>query len=351
MVERVLIAGWNERLILAVLSCVGEAGLRPFVLAPGRVSAARLSRYCGGYDVLTAPLGDLAAFTVRVEEVCRRRRIAIVMPAGDESTRFLSSWCPPEGVRRFPTPSLAQVQTCADKWRFAEACRELGVAHPRTERADSPAELRSVASRGPCFIKPVVGAGGQGTAHVTSPADLDAWLDRESWRPMLVQEFVPGDDLDVSVLCDTGRVVAWTSQRTPPDVLSRHVGLDLDAFQACRGLLEELRWHGVAHLDLRRDGRDGRIKVLELNPRFWASLNYSTWAGVNFAMLGLALAHGEPVTAPTVREGTYRRLPLSAAGLLRSVFARQRGVHQLIWPTLSDPLPQVWLGARARALI
>lgn len=60
-------------------------------------------------------------------------------------------------------------------------------------------------------------------------------------------------------------------------------------------ILRNLRYHGVAHLDFRRDRRDGQVKLLDFNPRIAGSNEISIKSGVNFALMPYRLALGERV--------------------------------------------------------
>ena len=50
-------------------------------------------------------------------------------------------------------------------------------------------------------------------------------------------------------------------------------------------LLAALGWVGVAMAEFKVDPRDGRPKLLEVNPRFWGSLNHAIVCGVDFPWL------------------------------------------------------------------
>jgi hypothetical protein len=58
-------------------------------------------------------------------------------------------------------------------------------------------------------------------------------------------------------------------------------------------LLRALGWHGVAMAEFKRDDRDGEYKLIEINPKFWGSLDLSVAAGVDFPWLAVRLALGD----------------------------------------------------------
>ena len=71
-------------------------------------------------------------------------------------------------------------------------------------------------------------------------------------------------------------------------------------------LLAELGWTGVAMVEFRR--RPGGPGVLmEINPRFWGSLQLAIDAGVDFPSLWVSLQRGEQVSPGPARVGVRCR--------------------------------------------
>jgi predicted ATP-grasp superfamily ATP-dependent carboligase len=58
-------------------------------------------------------------------------------------------------------------------------------------------------------------------------------------------------------------------------------------------LLKSLNWVGVGMAEFKIDPRDGIPKLMEVNPRFWGSLQLAIISGVDFPYLILKLAKGE----------------------------------------------------------
>ena len=58
-------------------------------------------------------------------------------------------------------------------------------------------------------------------------------------------------------------------------------------------LLDSLNWHGVANVEFKQEKSTGRLKLMEVNPRFWGSLQLAIVSGVDFPWLMLRTALGE----------------------------------------------------------
>jgi predicted ATP-grasp superfamily ATP-dependent carboligase len=55
-------------------------------------------------------------------------------------------------------------------------------------------------------------------------------------------------------------------------------------------LLKKLNWHGVAMVEFRIDARNNEPKLMEINPRFWGSLQLAVYSGVDFPYLFYQMA-------------------------------------------------------------
>ena len=108
--------------------------------------------------------------------------------------------------------------------------------------------------------------------------------------PLLIQQKIQGPGIGVFMCYDRGRPIATFSHRRirekPPtggiSVLSESIAVDPEARDYSERLLSALRWHGVAMVEFKADNRDGRPKLMEINGRFWGSLQLAIDAGVDF---------------------------------------------------------------------
>ena len=66
-------------------------------------------------------------------------------------------------------------------------------------------------------------------------------------------------------------------------------------------LLDDAQWHGVAMVEF-KVARDGTPYLMEINTRFWGSLQLAIDAGIDFPVMLLDLAFGKPIKPPDIRE-------------------------------------------------
>jgi predicted ATP-grasp superfamily ATP-dependent carboligase len=128
-------------------------------------------------------------------------------------------------------------------------------------------------------------------------------------HPILLQEFIPGHGAGVFALYDKGKVVTTFAHRRvrekPPaggvSVLSESVLPSPAIRDAAISLLDRVGWHGVAMVEFRVDA-EGTPHLMEVNTRFWGSLQLAIDAGIDFPWLLYCLSMGLPFEPPT----TYR---------------------------------------------
>jgi predicted ATP-grasp superfamily ATP-dependent carboligase len=319
-----LVTPGNLRSALAVTRSLGRHGIAVTVADDNARSLAGASRYCRDTLRVPSPANAPQAFVRAIEGEVERGLPRVVMPTDDVTLSLVAeSGARLEGLTALPFPAADVIQTAHDKAALIALAGEQGVPTPRSlvvrDAADLDAAVRHVGF--PAVVKARVSrrrtAGrwisGAGTHYVHSRAELEAacQIVGEAVPEPLVQEYIPGDGRGVFVLMNRGRLRAAFAHRRlrekPPSggvsVLSESVPLDPQALEQAARILEALKWHGVAMVEFRRDRRDGVSKLLEINGRFWGSLQLAIDAGVDFPYLLYRLAVDgdvEPVRTYTV---------------------------------------------------
>jgi predicted ATP-grasp superfamily ATP-dependent carboligase len=154
----------------------------------------------------------------------------------------------------------------------------------------------------PVLVKPRHSSGGRGIARVVQRADFPAAYTAVHARyPLpIIQECIPpgGEALGVAVLMNFASEArasfAYRRLREYPITggpsTLRESAWNPGLQQSAERLLSCLGWVGVAMVEFKVDPRDGRPKLLEVNPRFWGSLHHAIVCGVDFPFLLYRLA-------------------------------------------------------------
>jgi predicted ATP-grasp superfamily ATP-dependent carboligase len=270
------------------------------------------SRYCAG--IFYADQRDEARFIEAVERIATRQPFDVFIPVGFPVTRFAA-----RNVERLKaivavTAPPAELEALAeDKYAISERAKSLGVPTPHTIVVDSSRDLRAQLDgviRLPLIIK------GRGEVPKGIVVRVDAWGDERervdaalqrcapgsAGVPLVAQEYVPGWGCGFFATYDKGeckRVFMHRRIREYPPTggASSCARSFRDPRLASHGrrLLDGLGWHGIAMAEFRFDERDHDFKLIEVNAKFWGSLELALAAGADFAADYVRLARGEPL--------------------------------------------------------
>jgi D-aspartate ligase len=354
----VLVLGAHNDLSIPVMRCLAEVpGVAIHVLSVLRWVPSRFSRHLASFQVLDIGKGTDRQLEI-VRDAVRHRGIDVMLPVAEGAIRFVASR---REAFRFcavtPTPELQPFDVVRNKWGLAQFAADHKIPAPCTSllQAESDLDRLAIDLKFPVLCKPIDASNGSGIVFCAGRDALvrfaQSRIARES--PYIVQEFVHGFDIDCSVLCEGGRILAYTVQRgflsnrkqfAPP------VGIEFVEEEKTLGvvadLMGELNWTGVAHVDLRFDMGENVPKVVDVNARYWRSLLGSLVAGVNFPHLACRTALGETYPVPKYRHSRFISKPLPALQHLLRMPWRASDVSvcfaETNFPfTLSDPLPDL----------
>lgn len=117
--------------------------------------------------------------------------------------------------------------------------------------------------------------------------------------PAIIQEFIDGTGAGVFCLFDSDHAISWFAHRRlrekPPtggvSVLSESAGLDPALRLHAEALLRAARYKGVAMVEF-RIARDNRPYLMEVNARFWGSLQLAVDCGIDFPWMYWQILQG-----------------------------------------------------------
>ena len=130
--------------------------------------------------------------------------------------------------------------------------------------------------------------------------------EKESIPRMLVMEYLPGHEYGVDALCDRGRVLYMAGRYNYAVNSSIPQGCILEnreePFAVAREIIEKLGISGNINFDFIYD-KNGKPRLIEINPRLSATIASYAPAGVNFPYLRIKQLLGEPVEGLALQEG------------------------------------------------
>ncbi|HEY8105395.1 MAG TPA: ATP-grasp domain-containing protein, partial [Gemmatimonadales bacterium] len=328
MSVEVLVTDGEQRASLAVVRSLGHAGYRPFVCSVSGRSLAGSSRFAVGETAVPDPLREPVRFADAVLDLARKRNARLLLPATDAALLALLPLRERFAELKLPFVDAAQFRRISDKALLMATAPEVGIAVPRQCPAPDRQAAEAAARGGlayPLVLKPARSVGESagrrvklGVRHVLNPGGLATALDAlpDAAYPLLLQERIVGPGVGVFLLVWNGELKAAFSHRRirekPPSggvsVYRESIPLDPELLARSRALLDRFGWQGVAMIEYKLNEATGTPYLMEINGRFWGSLQLAVDAGVDFPALLARLALGDdPEPVMSYRTGVRSR--------------------------------------------
>jgi len=322
-VQPAVVVGVGCGVGLGIIRDLGQRGVPVLAVGSDSQVSALLSRYCLA-EASVDPhykeedfIGELLALGSRL------RRRGVMFAASDDSVAALSRH-KARLEKHFVLPLLSwdRMRLLVDKEEQAKVAWRAGVETPVTAFIHGPDDLAEAAATVPfpAVLKPSAPLAlrrrlGVKVIQVQTKDDLKAAYDKISFcGSLLLQEVVPGRDDAVLISgtyhdADSRPLAVFTGRklRQRPrgfgDTRAGESRWSDELAAVTLRLLDEVRYHGVSDVEFKRDARDGRLKLIEVNARqgLWAPL--ATAAGVNLSYAAYRDAVGRPYVAPPQRDG------------------------------------------------
>ncbi|MBC7107310.1 MAG: ATP-grasp domain-containing protein [Methanomassiliicoccales archaeon] len=300
---KILITDANYKHTLGAVRSLSKAGF--IVDAIGKkISLAGMSRYLNSiaYDDRLFDENHIDEFL----DFLANKSYEVLLPIGARSVRLVAKFKKEiEKYCRTPVSEIEKVDYCLDKKKTCDLAKSLGISVPESfevdfskEKIDLPSKMRY-----PVFVK------GSHEIHKRRPSIaknekelieiLRKWQNDAFSRDHspLIQEFIQGHGFGYFALYKKGRCIqSFMHERireSPaiggPSTCAVSI-FDEELMSLGQKLLDALEWHGVAMVEFRRDGRTKEYYLMEINPKFWGSLDLAIACGVDFPTMAVNMA-------------------------------------------------------------
>lgn len=328
--KSILLYGYDSNLSLGVLFCLNPLNYNLYLLTGNKKNAAKYSRYLK--KIYYTEADDQVQTIIKITQ---QHHIDLIMAIDELETRYIKAnqaELSKHAVCSWMT-AIEMFDIGINKKRLAEFLTKNEVPCPSFTVVENAGQLEAVTHqlKYPVLVKPERASYGRMIQRCENPEELKTYYFNSAGdhNKYIIQPFIIGSDITCNVICKNGEVICHTIQESPiktgtdfssNDALTFHD--DEEVIKVIRKMMKLLNWNGVACVDMRRDQRDQRVYVLEINGRFWASVVASYYrAGLNFPIIMVKLALGEPLTIPKQKPGQQ----LSLAQVKRAILSGKSG--------------------------
>jgi predicted ATP-grasp superfamily ATP-dependent carboligase len=287
-------------------------GVHVVVADETKRALAGASRYCSERFTYPSPTDDLEDFLATVKTECSRRGIGVILPMTEITTLTVLRHREEFESLKVPFAELKAFEALTDKWRLFKLAQQLNLSIPKTQFVKDISSLGDVrqALKFPVVLKPYrsmipshgrwIATSVQYARSVEELKQIAARYEYFSRHPFMIQEYISGRAEGVFALCNHGKPIVFFAHRRlrerPPtggvSVLSESIEPNPEAQRMARAILECVGWHGVAMVEFKVSA-EGTPYLMEVNGRFWGSLQLAIDAGVDFPWLLYQMAIGK----------------------------------------------------------
>jgi D-aspartate ligase len=358
---------------LAVVRSLGRHGIPVWVLHHGDQLLATLSRY--NRRTLEWPSQDEKENVNFLVQLAEHENIRdwLLFPTGDEGAAMIARHHQKlSNYFQLTTAPWDVLQWLYDKRLTYRLAEMVGVDHPWTVYPANCCQVAAIDCSYPVILKPAYRTSfNRFTAskawRVDTPEQLLAGYDEAKTLvepgALMIQEIIPGggeSQFSYTALCREGQpLAALTAKRVrqiPMDFgrASTFVETVDDAAVSASAaqLLRVLRYTGIVEVEFKRDPRNGKLKLLDVNPRVWGWHSLCASAGVDYPYLLWLMTVGESIPETKAAVGArWVRMSTDAPTAIREILSGRLSLREYLRSIRSplskaiyasdDPLPGV----------
>ena len=339
---------------LGIIRSLGEKNIPTLALDCNPRGIGLFSKYCYS-KVCPDPANNEKEFVDFLLEIGKALKSkGVLFPTNDKWLIAISKYR--EELERyylFPMSKWDIIQNCVDKIRMYKIADKAHIPIPETLFCQDISKLKEVSSaiKYPCIIKPNIPPEFD-KVFKTRFVRIERWDDITNWLEnnkmilngsnigFIIQEVIPGDAsclytfsaysntkaeiVSFSVICKVRQAPPDYGTITSGEIVRQPKVIELGTF-----LIKNLGYHGLSNIEFKRDQRDGKFKLMEINARSGMSIYYTTKSGVNLPYFAYQEAIGNKLTYRNL-EGDYgKRWIVFLNDLISSLRYANRGNHSI----------------------
>lgn len=327
------------RKTLSVTRSLGKEGHEVIVGERTALQMSAFSKYCKKHVVYPSPKEQPVQYHEWLLRFLQSEAIDVYIPMDDSSMELAIAYHEELATRcSVLLPPKTSYQLASDKYLATKLAQEAGIDVPKTFCPESIEEVNIVAPSVtyPVVIKPRISSGSRGITIVHTHEELvEAYysVSKRYDRPMIQEYIPPGERYDVCLIYNKqheqkASFIQKELRHFPmpmgPSTLleSAHdSGLERIALQ----LMDKLPWVGVVEVEFMKDPRDGLMKFMEINTRFWNSLELSVQSGINYPAYLLQIIQTDEIEKIASYESGKKCGSLLPVDTLHFLSVRKRG--------------------------
>lgn len=317
----VFIPDGSTRITLAMVRSLGRRGLKVACGDSRLLTMAPFSKYCMKSVRYPSPERSVEKYHRWLIRFLKENNVKVYIPVLDATTKH--AVLNQEEISRYSNvflPERDSYLSMLQKHRSNEIARDLGLNVPEFIAVHSKKDLSRVKElQYPVIIKAAESAGAKGNRICHDFKEVTKYYRtlKSKYDQIMIAEYFPpgGDAIGVSCLMgEEGKVHNLFCHRRlkqyPPEGGQSVICESYhhpEAMDMAIKLLKHTGYKGIALVEFKVNPENGKLYFLEVNTRFWGSLQLPISSGMDFASQMYDLAVGNKVERLEYRKGVRCR--------------------------------------------
>tara|TARA_B110000238_G_scaffold199479_1_gene246673 strand:+ start:224 stop:1879 length:1656 start_codon:yes stop_codon:yes gene_type:complete len=295
---KILIIGSNNRASLVIARSFGREGFKLDNISFTGKTITNYSRYIRKSFYLNNINNDFQNSCEKLFNIIKNEKYNYIIPVNDTSNElvyFLYNKIAQISV--ILGPNIEAFEKAKDKKYMLELCKSLNIPVPDTEIIEAESFNAKTNFNYPVYLKPSYSSNisskflhSYGVRKIKSSNQLDSFIrDNNSYSSILVQKEYKGYGVGVNILAKEGDIISYTVHKRihePNDgggsSYRKSIELDPILNEYCKKLCKAINYTGVLMIEFKKSS--GIYYFMEINSRFWGSLELSLNSNVNFPL-------------------------------------------------------------------
>jgi predicted ATP-grasp superfamily ATP-dependent carboligase len=304
----ILTEGGNKN-TLAIARYLGRIGKYSVSILHHKKTAVFYSKYC--HEFIVCPdIHEKKEYYNFLIKLLREKEYDLLIPVGSRSVNIvsknkleISNYC------KTIIPNYETVIKALDKNKTFKLAHELELPYPKTIYCNN---IEQVLSESEKLKYPLVLKSANESnlkipaAYINSKTELEKTLKELIQSHALfsknfpvIQEKIEGEAYGFFAIYQEGRCKKYFMHRRIREfpvtggVSTCATSIyDKTLYETGKKILDELQWEGPVMVEFKKNMEDGRYYIIEINPKFWGSLELCLAAGQNFPKYLCDIAEG-----------------------------------------------------------
>ena len=350
---KILIVGSNNRASLVIARSLGDANFELHNVYFKKKSITNYSRYISKSFQVNQLNNDLNKAKEKLIELIKLNKYNYILPVNDTANELLySCFDVINSVSTILGPSKEVFEKSKDKSYMLKLCRSLDIPTPETEEITVGSFSTEIPFNYPIYLKPAYSSNiSNGFLHnynvrkVRDSKSLNSFLkDNNQYTSILAQKEVKGHGVGVNIISKKGEILAYTVHERIHEPFggggsSYRKSIELDpillefSFKICKAL----GYSGVLMIEFKKSY--GHYYFMEVNSRFWGSLELSINSNVNFPLELIHLFEKGSISEFNYKANRYSRHLLKDIGWISKKLIRTKNpIHFVTWLNSFKPI-------------